>query len=232
MRDQSLLRVLLSVSGWERKRVIAHFKHDVPVSEIMHGCCLLTSTGMSDIAHQTVEFLYEENGGIPRDLHLPTLDDIRDELSKFTIECVRKGTTVVIKMPTGAGGATVLPKFAIRGMLKTFGLTGFVLDVDQVCVSFQLSFLLPSHLFQILCVVDVSDKLPPCSPVVLPRQSLLPLVHIYTVRPPPLRSSFPSHPSSSFYTPHILYLFSWHVCTALTLFPALSWIFLPLLLTL
>ena len=89
---------------------------------------------MTDIAHQTVEFLYEENGGIPRDLHLPTLDDIRDELSKFTIECVRKGTTVVIKMPTGAGGATVLPKFAIRGMLKTFGLTGFVLDVDQVCV--------------------------------------------------------------------------------------------------
>ena len=162
---------------------------------------------MSDIAHQTVEFLYEENGGIPRDLHLPTLDDIREELSKFTIECVRKGTTVVIKMPTGAGGATVLPKFAIRGMLKTFGLTGFVLDVDQVCVSFQLSLLLPSHLFQILRVVDVSDNFPSRSPVVrlLPRQSLLPLVHIHTVRPPMLRSSFPPHPSSSFYTPHILH---------------------------
>ena len=89
---------------------------------------------MTDIARQTVEFLYEENGGIPRDLHLPTLEDIKEELSKFTIERVHKGTTVVIKLPTTAGstGATMLPKFAVRGMLKTFGLTGIVLDVDQV----------------------------------------------------------------------------------------------------
>lgn len=47
--------------------------------------------GMVDIARQTVEFLYEENGGIPRDLYLPTIEDIKDEASKFTIEKVRKG---------------------------------------------------------------------------------------------------------------------------------------------
>ena len=104
---------------------------------------------MTDIARQTVEFLYEENGGMPRDLHLPTIDDIKEELAKFTIDRVRKGTTVVVRPlaaapashtlhhhPSGAGSAgaamMVLPKFAVRGMLKTFGLPGTVLDVDQV----------------------------------------------------------------------------------------------------
>ena len=53
----------------------------------------LDVTGMVDIARQTVEFLYEENGGMPRDLHLPTIDDIREEAAKFTIERVRKGMT-------------------------------------------------------------------------------------------------------------------------------------------
>ena len=89
---------------------------------------------MTDIARQTVEFLYEENGGMPRDLHLPTIDDIKEDLAKFTIDRVRKGTTVVIRDPkgTGSGGTTVLPKYAVRSMLKTFGLTGTVLDVDNV----------------------------------------------------------------------------------------------------
>lgn len=49
------------------------------------------ATGMVDIARQTVEFLYEENGGIPRDLYLPTIEDIKDEANKFTIDKVRKG---------------------------------------------------------------------------------------------------------------------------------------------
>ena len=99
---------------------------------------------MTDIARQTVEFLYEENGGMPRDLHLPTIDDIKEELGKFTIERVRKGTTVVVRAPSGG---PILPKFAVRGMLKTFGLTGVVLDVDQVrflgyyCLMFQLNHL-------------------------------------------------------------------------------------------
>ena len=106
---------------------------------------------MTDIARQTVEFLYEENGGMPRDLHLPTIDDIKEELAKFTIDRVRKGTTVVVRPLAvapgtshhplhSAGGAAVgtmmvLPKFAVRGMLKTFGLPGTVLDVDQVLAS-------------------------------------------------------------------------------------------------
>lgn len=137
------------------------------------------TTGMVDIARQTVEFLYEENGGIPRDLYLPTIEDIKDEANKFTIDKVRKGAfpyasklssnlhlnslnvthatklfhhgirltsmiicfntglTVVIRCPdsnntNSTTGGTALPKFAIRGMLKTFGLHGVVLDVDSV----------------------------------------------------------------------------------------------------
>uniref|UniRef100_K7F6L4 HECT domain E3 ubiquitin protein ligase 4 n=1 Tax=Pelodiscus sinensis TaxID=13735 RepID=K7F6L4_PELSI len=93
--------------------------------------------GMVDIARQTVEFLYEENGGIPRDLYLPTIEDIKDEANKFTIDKVRKGLTVVTRCPDSNNMAsnavgTALPKFAIRGMLKTFGLHGVVLDVDSV----------------------------------------------------------------------------------------------------
>ena len=118
---------------------------------MLHTSCPLISIhpGMTDIARQTVEFLYEENGGMPRDLHLPTIDDIREELAKFTIDRVRKGTTVVIRSeapqsstsssPTSSTAAAnastqgpVIPKFAVRSMLKTFGLMGTVLDVNQV----------------------------------------------------------------------------------------------------
>ena len=44
--------------------------------------------GMEGIAQETVEFLYEENGGIPKDLHLPTMDDVKADLGKFTISKV------------------------------------------------------------------------------------------------------------------------------------------------
>lgn len=53
---------------------------------------IFLTLGMVDIARQTVEFLYEENGGIPRDLYLPTIEDIKEEANKFTIDKVRKGT--------------------------------------------------------------------------------------------------------------------------------------------
>lgn len=55
----------------------------------------------------------------------------------MTICFLNSGLTVVIRCPdsnntNSTTGGTALPKFAIRGMLKTFGLHGVVLDVDSV----------------------------------------------------------------------------------------------------
>ena len=58
--------------------------------------------GMESIAQETVEFLYEENGGTPKDLHLPTMDDVKAELGRFTINkvcvcvCTRVYTRVCV----------------------------------------------------------------------------------------------------------------------------------------
>ncbi|KAF6729287.1 putative E3 ubiquitin-protein ligase HECTD4 [Oryzias melastigma] len=128
----------LLVKAWETKvfpTIRRRFRNEAERKSGLDQIKGALQLGMVDIARQTVEFLYEENGGIPRDLYLPTIEDIKDEANKFTIDKVRKGLTVVIRCPdinntTSSTGGTALPKFAIRGMLKTFGLHGVVLDVD------------------------------------------------------------------------------------------------------
>ena len=87
---------------------------------------LVVSVGMESIAQETVEFLYEENGGIPKDLRLPTMDDVKAELGKFTISRIRKGSAVVVQREFP------YTRCGVRAMQKTQGLTGIVLDVDQV----------------------------------------------------------------------------------------------------
>lgn len=63
----------------------------------------------------------------------------------FNIFCsLNTGLTVVIRSPdsnntNSTTGGTALPKFAIRGMLKTFGLHGVVLDVDSVSTILKAS---------------------------------------------------------------------------------------------
>ncbi|KAJ8312853.1 hypothetical protein KUTeg_010226 [Tegillarca granosa] len=126
----------LLVKAWEQKVfpvIRRRFRNEAERKDGLEQIRGALQLGMTDIARQTVEFLYEENGGIPGDLHLPTIDDIKEELAKFTIERVRKGTMVVIRNTTGTStaGTTVLPKFAVRSMLRTFGLTGTVLDIDN-----------------------------------------------------------------------------------------------------
>ena len=69
---------------------------------------------MESIAQETVEFLY----GLPRDLHFPTMDDVKSDLDKFTISRVKKGSAVVVQKE--------LPytRCGVRAMQKTQGLTG------------------------------------------------------------------------------------------------------------
>ncbi|KAI1901157.1 hypothetical protein AGOR_G00057300 [Albula goreensis] len=130
----------LLVKAWETKvfpTIRRRFRNEAERKSGLDQIKGALQLGMVDIARQTVEFLYEENGGIPRDLYLPTIEDIKDEANKFTIDKVRKGLTVVIRCPdsnntNSSTGGTALPKFAIRGMLKTFGLHGVVLDVDSM----------------------------------------------------------------------------------------------------
>ncbi|XP_053555727.1 probable E3 ubiquitin-protein ligase HECTD4 [Bombina bombina] len=129
----------LLVKAWETKvfpTIRRRFRNEAERKSGLDQIKGALQLGMVDIARQTVEFLYEENGGIPRDLYLPTIEDIKDEANKFTIDKVRKGITVVIRSPdsnnvAGTAVGTALPKFAIRGMLKTFSLHGVVLDVDS-----------------------------------------------------------------------------------------------------
>ncbi|XP_074868487.1 putative E3 ubiquitin-protein ligase HECTD4 isoform X2 [Carettochelys insculpta] len=130
----------LLVKAWETKvfpTIRRRFRNEAERKSGLDQIKGALQLGMVDIARQTVEFLYEENGGIPRDLYLPTIEDIKDEANKFTVDKVRKGLTVVTRSPDSNNVAsnavgTALPKFAIRGMLKTFGLHGVVLDVDSV----------------------------------------------------------------------------------------------------
>lgn len=73
---------------------------------------------MESIAQETVEFLYEENGGLPRDLHLPSMDDVKADLEKFTISRIKKGSAVVIQKEVPYS------RCGVRAMQKTQGLTG------------------------------------------------------------------------------------------------------------
>ncbi|XP_041456057.1 probable E3 ubiquitin-protein ligase HECTD4 isoform X4 [Lytechinus variegatus] len=129
--------VSLLVRAWELKVfpvIRRRFRNEAERRSGLEQIKGALQLGMTDIARQTVEFLYEENGGIPRDLHLPTIDDVKQEAAKFTIDKVRKGTTVLIRPlgeeSTGTAGGMLVPKYAIRSMLKTLGLSGVVLDVD------------------------------------------------------------------------------------------------------
>uniref|UniRef100_A0A671K5X4 Probable E3 ubiquitin-protein ligase HECTD4 n=1 Tax=Sinocyclocheilus anshuiensis TaxID=1608454 RepID=A0A671K5X4_9TELE len=140
----------LLVKAWESKvfpTIRRRFRNEAERKSGLDQIKGALQLGMVDIARQTVEFLYEENGGIPRDLYLPTIEDIKDEANKFTIDKVRKGLTVGIRCPEGnnTSSSTALPKFAIRGMLKTFGLHGVVLDVDSASELVQVETYLRSE---------------------------------------------------------------------------------------
>eukprot|EP00092_Neocalanus_flemingeri_P030552 GFUD01033172.1.p1 GENE.GFUD01033172.1~~GFUD01033172.1.p1 ORF type:complete len:4225 (-),score=861.78 GFUD01033172.1:307-12981(-) len=122
----------LLVKSWEAKVfpiIRRRFRNETERKDGLEQIKGALSLGMADIARQTVEFLYEENGGIPRDLHLPTVEDIKEELSKFSIDRLKRGQSVIISSQTETD-LSILPKYCIPVMLKTFGLPGEVLEID------------------------------------------------------------------------------------------------------
>ena len=80
---------------------------------------------MIDIAKQTVEFLYEENGGIPNDLKLPDLDDVKKDMMSLSIDKLRPKMVVFINEHEQQ------PLFACKQQMKTFGLEGEITRVDK-----------------------------------------------------------------------------------------------------
>lgn len=65
---------------------------------------------------------------------MPTLEEIKQEASRFTMERIKIGMHVIIHPQNQKTEVqdSVVPKYAVNSMLKTFGLIGEVLEVDQV----------------------------------------------------------------------------------------------------
>lgn len=135
------LHVLL-VKAWETKVfpiIQRRFRNDQERKSGLEQIRGALQLGMDSIAQETVEFLYEENGGLPRDLHLPTMDDVKADLDKFTISKVKKGSLVMIRRE--------LPyaRIGVRAMQKTQGLPGVVLMVDESTSLVQVECYLPNE---------------------------------------------------------------------------------------
>ena len=90
---------VLLVKAWETKVfpvIQRRFRNDQERKSGLEQIKGALQLGMEGIAQETVEFLYEENGGIPKDLHLPTMDDVKADLGKFTISKVHTCTCMYV----------------------------------------------------------------------------------------------------------------------------------------
>ncbi len=118
----------LLVRSWEDKvfpSIRRRFRNESERRDGLEQIKGALSLGMIDIAKQTVEFLYEENGGVPADLRLPDIDDVKKDLLTLSIEKLRPGMIVEI-----SGENEVQPIFACQHQFKTFGLEGEVVQTD------------------------------------------------------------------------------------------------------
>uniref|UniRef100_A0A1X7UQ08 HECT domain-containing protein n=1 Tax=Amphimedon queenslandica TaxID=400682 RepID=A0A1X7UQ08_AMPQE len=132
---------LLLVKAWEAKvfpLIQRRFRNDQERKSGLDQIRGALQLGMESIAQETVEFLYEENGGLPRDLHLPSMDDVKADLEKFTINRIKKGSAVVIQKEVP------YTRCGVRAMQKTQGLTGVVLSVDSLNELVQVECYVPS----------------------------------------------------------------------------------------
>eukprot|EP00117_Sycon_ciliatum_P012334 scpid44272/ scgid13447/ Probable E3 ubiquitin-protein ligase C12orf51 len=89
----------LLLTAWEKKVfpiIRSRFRNNDERTQGLGQIRGALSMGLFDIAQSTVEFLYEEGGGMPPNLQFPTLESVKAELNKFDINRVRKGSSVLI----------------------------------------------------------------------------------------------------------------------------------------
>ena len=124
MSENSLL-----IKAWEAKVFpIIHrqFRNEIERSDGFEQIRGALALGMIDIAKQTIDFLYEDIGGIPKDLKLPTLHDIKEAQLKLSIEEVKIGLKVFIPK------INKIPTYCVPVMDQTFGLHGEVVNIDSM----------------------------------------------------------------------------------------------------
>ena len=107
--------------------------------------CLLTGSlsshahpGMEDIARQTVEFLYEDVGRLPKELTFPTLEDVKVLAEKLSAEKLAKNQLVIVSDKTPVANC------GVRLMEKTLGLMGVILEIDEKTQVARVECYLPS----------------------------------------------------------------------------------------
>ena len=113
----------LLVKAWESKVfpiIRRRFRNDTERQDGLEQIRGALSLGMADIARQTVEFLYEDTGGVPRDLLLPGLEEMKEQQSLLQLHLLRRGQEVLVRREVLGTGDIV-----------TLGLLGKVLEVDQ-----------------------------------------------------------------------------------------------------
>eukprot|EP00048_Salpingoeca_helianthica_P002631 m.58943 g.58943 ORF g.58943 m.58943 type:complete len:4152 (-) comp12215_c0_seq1:28-12483(-) len=89
--------------------------------EQIRGALLL---GMHEIARLTVEGLYEDQGGVPVDIHFPTIDEVK-AAPKIAVAQLQRGMVVRINVPAGREG------FEVPAMEGARGMVGTVLNVES-----------------------------------------------------------------------------------------------------
>ena len=82
--------------------------------------------GMPDVARLTVEGLYEESGGLPADLHLPTVEDLKASVPKLGANQLQRGLRVRIN-----NGNPARTGYEVRGMEGTRSSVGTVISIDS-----------------------------------------------------------------------------------------------------
>jgi len=79
---------------------------------------------MPDIAIDSIAMLYDDSGGLPESLHLPTMDDLRASANRISANEIQSGMRV---RNIASEGTT---QFEVPGVEKTRLLTGTVIRVD------------------------------------------------------------------------------------------------------